>query len=82
MDRQQWVDRFERKYDEMPVARGITTNGKAVIEVLASESGSWTLIVTGPQGRTCLVASGEAWEGITPPSHGRDRGVRDTGSEE
>jgi hypothetical protein len=36
-----------------------------VIEIFTSASGSWTIVVTRPDGQTCLVASGQAWEDIT-----------------
>ena len=44
----------------------------AVVEVFASESsGSWTITVTFPNGATCLVASGQAYEELAealPPT--------------
>ena len=52
---------FGAKYKEGPVAMGLASNG-AVLEVLTSVKGSWTIIVTGPTGKTCIVASGEAWQ--------------------
>lgn len=47
-------------YGESPVAIGLTSDGN-VLEVLASERGTWTILVTTPQGMTSGVASGEAW---------------------
>ena len=36
-----------------------------IIEVFASsETGSWTITVTAPDGTTCLVASGLYWEDL------------------
>jgi hypothetical protein len=46
----------------------------AVVEVFASDaSGSWTITVTMPNGLTCLVASGQAFETMadTPPAPGK-----------
>lgn len=38
-------------------------NENRVVEVFASDaSGTWTVTVTLPDGRTCLVASGQSWE--------------------
>jgi hypothetical protein len=43
---------------------GIAANNM-VMEVFASDtSQSWTIIVTTPQGQTCLVASGAGFEGV------------------
>jgi len=47
-------------YDEFPVTRGYTVDG-GIIEILASKSGTWTVIVTAPSGTTCGIAAGEAW---------------------
>ena len=49
------------KYAEAPVAMGLTSAG-SVIEVLTSPSGSWTFLITYPNGPTCMVASGKHWE--------------------
>lgn len=52
------------KYTEAPVAIGLANNG-GVLEVLSSSSGaSWTIIITMPNGPTCMVAAGENWEKI------------------
>ena len=41
-------------------------NGNQVVEVFASlETGTWTITVTSPDGMTCLVASGQAYETIS-----------------
>lgn len=50
------------KYSEQPVAMGVAANG-GLIEVLTSTEGStFTIIVTMPEGQTCMVAAGEGWE--------------------
>ena len=46
------------------VAMGIAANG-GLIEVLSSTEGStFTIIVTMPEGETCMVAAGESWESL------------------
>ncbi len=53
-----------KKYQESPVAVGVTNNG-GLVEVLSASKGStWTIIVTTPQGVSCLVAAGEAWREV------------------
>ncbi len=42
---------------------GLASNG-AVIEVLASPSGSFTIILTQPNGLSCVMAAGENWENL------------------
>ena len=58
--RADFVTELGRKYLEAPVAYGLTSTGQ-VIEVLASGSGSWTLIVTSTDGTSCALAAGEKW---------------------
>ncbi len=62
-ERGKFLERLASGYEETPVAMGLASNG-SVVEVFASESGSWTIIVTTPAGRSCVVASGEAWEDV------------------
>ena len=50
------------KFAETPVAMGLASNG-SILEVLTSSAGeSWSILVTLPNGMTCLIASGEHWE--------------------
>ncbi|GAB4231438.1 MAG: hypothetical protein Tsb0032_37640 [Kiloniellaceae bacterium] len=54
------LERLSARFEEQPVSLGVTATG-SLLEVLASPSGSWTIIVTIPNGPTCLVSSGEGW---------------------
>ena len=68
------VDRLADGYGETRQSMGLGANN-AVIEVFASEeTGSWTITVTTPNGLTCLVASGQANEGLAEalPAKGND----------
>ncbi len=54
------------KYHEAPVAVGVTNKG-GLIEVLSTPDGkTWTIIVTSPQGLSCMVAAGEDWQSFNP----------------
>ena len=53
---------------EVRLATGEAAQG-ASIELFASESGTWTLLLNLPDGRSCLLANGEgfrATEGLQP----------------
>ena len=51
-------------YAEIPVALGLASNG-SVFEVFSTVDGtSWTMVVTLPNGTSCLLAKGEAWENV------------------
>ncbi len=67
--RDQIITSLERKFDEEPVGIGLMPPGRAV-ELLVSESGSWTLLVTMPNGRSCIVSAGENWERRALPPKG------------
>ncbi len=63
-DRTQILDRLSHTYSEAPAAMGLAASG-GVVEVLTSkEGGTWTIIVTTPNGNSCLVLSGEHWEPV------------------
>lgn len=57
------VKNLEKTYSEAPVSIGLASNG-SVIEILASPSGSFTIILTQPNGMSCVMAAGESWENI------------------
>ncbi len=52
---------LEEKFDERVVGRGLANAGKAMFELFVSEKGSWTVVVSEPNGRSCILASGESW---------------------
>ncbi|WP_410001076.1 hypothetical protein [Tateyamaria omphalii] len=68
------VSRLAEGYGETRQSMGLGANN-SVIEVFASEeSGTWTITVTTPNGMTCLVASGQAFEALAEalPAKGKD----------
>ncbi len=58
-----FVDQLGNKYQESPVAVGLTATG-SMIEVLAAQDGSWTILITKPGGPTCMISHGEAWQNV------------------
>ncbi|WP_170784899.1 hypothetical protein [Ruegeria lacuscaerulensis] len=69
--REDVVKRLAETYGETRRSIGIASQG-AVMEVYASAtSGSWTITVTLPDGKTCLIASGQSYENLAealPPN--------------
>lgn len=56
------IERLADRYGESRRSIGLGANN-AVVEVFASdETGTWSITVTSPNGLTCLVASGQAYE--------------------
>ncbi len=60
-ERAKFLNALSSVHSESPVAMGLGANG-SVVGVLASKTGSWTILVTSPNGTTCVVAVGEGWE--------------------
>ncbi len=55
------LEYLAKKYQEAPVAMGITYQG-GLVELLTTENGStWTIIISTPDGLSCFVAGGEDW---------------------
>ena len=68
------VGRLAEGYGESRKSMGLGANN-SVVEVFASEeTGTWTITVTSPNGMTCLVASGQAFEELADalPAKGND----------
>lgn len=63
LDRADYLAGLADNYAESPVAMGMTPGG-LVLEVITSESGSWTIIITLPNGASCGFASGEDWQEV------------------
>ncbi len=56
------IRQLQVKYGETRRSLGVQ-RGRGVVEVFASaETGSWTILITDPRGRSCLMAAGEAFE--------------------
>ncbi len=61
-DRERIVLRLSEAYGERRQSIGLGANN-AVVEVFASdETGTWTILMTLPNGMSCLVATGSAFE--------------------
>ncbi len=57
------LDHLKRKFHEKRTAFGLTEDGR-LVEIFAGPSGSWTILITAPGGRTCLMTSGGGWQQI------------------
>ncbi len=59
--REDVIGHLAKKYGEAPVALGVTNKG-GLVEVLATGNGNtWTIIVSQPNGTSCMIAAGEGW---------------------
>ena len=69
------VDRLATKYGESRQSAGLNQNN-GMVEVFASEeTGTWTILVTMPNGISCLMAAGKAWQGLAEAAPQSDKGA-------
>jgi len=65
-DRNEIISRLESGYQETTSGLGLSANG-GVVELYTSEKGTWTLMLTQPNGVSCLIAAGDNWEHVESP---------------
>ena len=53
------------KYQETGKALAIAGQVN-LVEVFASKAGTWTILVTTPEGKSCIIAAGNSWEDLPP----------------
>jgi len=63
-DRSQLVADLEQQFSEQAMAVGQVDNN-AVVEIFVSDTGSWTILATGTDGKSCIVSAGEGFESTT-----------------
>jgi hypothetical protein len=55
---------LNQKFAEQPSALGVQANGHLVEVFVSNQGTSWTIVVTRPDGWSCIVAVGEHWESL------------------
>ena len=61
---------LDKKFAERPKGLGIAGNG-GLVELFSSSDGTtWTVVITSPNGRSCVVMSGEAWQDVRQVAEG------------
>lgn len=58
------LDQLINRYGETRQAVGLNANN-TIMEVFASDTGSWTITITLPSGTTCLAAAGEGYTDVS-----------------
>lgn len=63
-EREALLTSLSREYAEAPKELGLANNGN-VVELLTTRDGrTWTMLMTRPDGTSCVIAAGEAWEAV------------------
>lgn len=53
-------------YAEKQESVGLSGGG-LLTEVFVSASGSWTILLSSPQGSSCIIAAGDSWQSVAKP---------------
>lgn len=61
-ERAEVVRNLKDRFDETPAATGLLDN--AVVELFTSPAGSFTVVMTLPNGKACLVFTGSDWSAV------------------
>ena len=64
--RDRMLELLWQNFQEQRRAVGVTSGG-ALLEVMSSASGSWTIIITSPEGQACVLGGGHGWRTTPPP---------------
>jgi len=62
-DRPDVLSALDGNFAEKPVSLGLSLDGR-VVELLKSPGGTWTIIMTAPDGVSCLVTAGKYWQNV------------------
>ena len=58
--------KFATRHSEAPIVQALAFGG-GMIEVLATADGStWTMVMSFPNGQTCILGAGTDWQPLTP----------------
>lgn len=64
--RENVVQTLQTLFSERQTALGLQANGKLVEVWTSAESGNFTILVTSPDGISCVVSSGGFWQSVVP----------------
>jgi hypothetical protein len=68
------VHMLRENFGEGPIAPGLAHTG-AVAEIFISAQGNWAIIATSPNGMSCMIGSGQAWQPAVAHDDTIDGGV-------
>lgn len=54
------VELLASTFGETLSAAGVSADGD-MVQVYSADSGSWSVVITRPGGRACVIASGDGW---------------------
>ena len=64
------VDLLDGQYSEQRVSAGLETGGRLIEVFATADGGTWTMVMTTPNGVTCVIAAGLEWQDVEPKGKG------------
>ena len=64
------VDLLDGRYSEQRVSVGLETGGRLIEVFATADGGTWTMVMTTPNGVTCVIAAGLEWQDVEPKGNG------------
>ena len=58
------VEQLANGFSEVPIAIALTRDGNVIEVFSGGDRATWTIVMTRPDGMSCLVASGDSWENL------------------
>ncbi len=58
------VEKLNERFGESRQSVGLTPGGQAIEMFAHPETGTWTILLTSPNGTSCMMASGHAYEAL------------------
>jgi hypothetical protein len=56
------VEHLTQKYAEAQIAIAFTGNGQLIEVFTTGDGATWTIVITTPQGLSCILIAGETWD--------------------
>ena len=63
-DREKIIKVLRKDYKEAPLAMGLSQKSTEAFEIFTSEEGTWTVMMTMSNGKTCIMAAGHSWQNL------------------
>lgn len=55
------TERLEVRFGEIQQGTGLVSTNR-ILELWRSKDGTWTILMTRPDGKTCILAAGQGWD--------------------
>ena len=68
---------LKQRFGETQQAVGVSADARRIVELFVAPDGSWTIVVTDTQGRSCIVLTGKDWNQTPQMDENAPQGPRE-----